>query len=158
MEFIFVIPDVSNWAMKLAIAQDSGDTTGTNAFTIDSAPNVSLPSEVESGATSASFSSYHVVPNEYVKVAHKNSGTDMTTVAGGAKLTTTYAAYISKTQPAGNYSGKVKYTLVHPSTASAPLVCNPSGTTIGTNTSTDIVCMQDISSTNKTFVSATCFS
>ena len=66
-------PDVSNWAMKLSITQDSGDTTGTNAFTIDSAPNVALPSEAEQSATSASFSQYHVVPNEYVKVAHKNT-------------------------------------------------------------------------------------
>ncbi|MBR3353166.1 hypothetical protein IKG49_01045 [Candidatus Saccharibacteria bacterium] len=113
-------PDVSNWAMKLAITQDSGDTTGTNAFVIDSAPNVSLPSEAESGATSASFSDYHVVPNEYVKVAHKNSATDMTATTGGVKLTTTYAAYISKTQPADTYSGQVIYTLVHPASHAAP--------------------------------------
>ena len=118
-------PDVSNWAMKLAITQDSGDTTGTNAFTIDSAPNVSLPSEAESGATSASFSDYHVVPNEYVKVAHKNSVTDMTNTTGGVKLTTTYAAYISKTQAADTYSGQVIYTLVHPSNHEAP-IANPS--------------------------------
>ncbi len=114
-------PDVSNWAMKLTATQDSGDTTGTNAFTIDSAPNVALPSEAESGATEASFSNYHVVPNEYVKVAHKNSGTDMTATTGGVKLTTTYAAYISKTQPADTYSGQVIYTLVHPSSA-APVL------------------------------------
>ncbi|MBQ3432992.1 hypothetical protein IJG22_01695 [Candidatus Saccharibacteria bacterium] len=112
-------PDISNWAMKLAITQDSGDTTGTDAFTIDSAPNVALPSEAESGATQAPFSSYHVVPNEYTKVAHKNSGTDMTESTGGVKLTTTYAAYISKTQPADTYSGQVIYTLVHPSSAVA---------------------------------------
>ena len=142
-------PDVSNWAMKLAITQDSGDTTGTNAYTIDSAPNVDLPSEAESGATQASFSQYHVVPNEYVKVAHKNSATDMTANTGGVKLTTTYAAYISKTQPADTYSGQVIYTLVHPSSASAPLVCAPNGTTIST-----IVCMQDISSTNKSSILA----
>ena len=115
-------PDVSNWAMKLAITQDSGDTTGTNAFTIDSAPNVALPSEAEQSATSASFSQYHVVPNEYTKVAHKNSATDMTANTGGVKLTTTYAAYISKTQPADTYSGQVIYTLVHPSDAPAPQV------------------------------------
>ena len=114
-------PDISNWAMKLAISQDSGDTTGTNAFTIDSAPNVALPSQAESGATQAPFSSYHVVPNEYTKVAHKNSGTDMTDTTGGVKLTTTYAAYISKTQPADMYSGQVVYTLVHPSSA-APVL------------------------------------
>ena len=108
-------PDVSNWAMKLAITQDSGDITGTNAYTIDSAPNTS-------GGSDASFSGYHVVPNEYTKVAHKNSGTDMTASTGGVKLTTTYAAYISKTQPADTYSGQVIYTLVHPSDAPAPQV------------------------------------
>ena len=115
-------PDISNWAMKLAITQDSGDTTSTNAFTIDSAPNVDLPSEAESGATQVPFSSYHVVPNEYTKVAHKNSGTDMTESTGGVKLTTTYAAYISKTQAADTYSGQVIYTLVHPSSATAPVI------------------------------------
>ena len=113
-------PDISNWAMKLAITQDSGDTTGTNAFTIDSAPNVDLPSEAESSATQVPFSSYHVVPNEYTKVAHKNSGTDMTESTGGVKLITTYAAYISKTQAADTYSGQVIYTLVHPSSHAAP--------------------------------------
>ena len=112
-------PDISNWAMKLTATQDSGDTTDTNTFTIDSAPNVNLPSEAESGATQAPFSQYHVVPNEYTKVAHKNSGTDMTATTGGVKLTTTYAAYISKTQPADTYSGQVIYTLVHPSSAVA---------------------------------------
>ena len=112
-------PDVSNLAMKLTMTQDSGDTTTDNAFTIDSAPNEALPSQAESGATQAPFSNYHVVPNEYVKVAHKNSGTDMTATTGGVKLTTTYAAYISKTQPADTYSGQVIYTLVHPSSAVA---------------------------------------
>ena len=112
-------PDISNWAMKLAITQDSGDTTSTNAFTIDSAPNVDLPSQAESGTTEAPFSSYHVVPNEYTKVAHKNSATDMTESTGGVKLTATYAAYISKTQPADTYSGQVIYTMVHPSSAVA---------------------------------------
>ena len=144
-------PDISNWAMKLAISQDSGDTTSTNAFAIDSAPNVDLPSEAEQSAMPASFSEYHVVPNEYVKVAHKNSMTDMTATTGGVKLTTTYAAYISKTQPADTYTGQVIYTLVHPASAvpKVPVSCNPTGTTIGTGTSTDVVCMQDITSTNK---------
>ena len=108
-------PDISNWAMKLTMTQDSGDTTTDNAFTIDSAPNVALPSTAESGATQAPFSNYHVVPNEYTKVAHKNSMTNMTATTGGVKLTTAYAAYISKTQPADTYSGQVIYTLVHPS-------------------------------------------
>ena len=147
-------PDISNWAIKLAITQDSGDTTSTNAFMIDSAPNVDLPSQAEQSATQASFSEYHVVPNEYTKVAHKNSMTDMAASTGGVKLTTTYAAYISKTQPADTYTGQVIYTLVHPASAAAPIVCNPTGTTIGTNTSTDVKCMQDITSTNKSSVLA----
>ena len=149
-------PDVSNWAMKLTMTQDSGDTTGTNASTIDSAPNVANPSQAEPSTPSASFSNYHIVPNEYTKVAHKDSATDMTPTTGGVKLTTTYAAYISKTQAADTYSGQVIYTLVHPSSAGAPgsISCNPNGTTIGTNPSTDVVCMQDITSTNKSTILA----
>ena len=116
-------PDVSNWAMKLAISQDSGDTTGTNALVIDSAPNIS-------GGANASFSQYHTVPNEYVKVAHKNAATDMTQTTGGVKLTTTYAAYISKTQPADTYSGQVIYTLVHPASHAAPVAYNTNANNI----------------------------
>ncbi|MBR5046360.1 hypothetical protein IKX73_01880, partial [Candidatus Saccharibacteria bacterium] len=56
---------------------------------------------------------YHAVPNDYEKVATFSSATDQTL---GAKLTTTYAAYISNTQAADTYTGKVKYTLVHPAT------------------------------------------
>ena len=122
--------------MKLAISQDSGDTTGTNAFTIDSAPNISLPSQAEQSATSAPFTQYHVVPNEYTKVAHKNSMTDMTETTGGVKFTTTYAAYISKTQAADTYSGQVIYTLVHPASAAAPLPAGKIGVTYNANGST----------------------
>ena len=138
--------DISNWAMKLAITQDSGDTTGTNAFTIDSAPNVDLPSEAEQSAASASFSQYHVVPNEYVKVAHKDSATDMTTTTGGVKLTTTYAAYISKTQPADTYSGQVIYTLVHPSSAKPSIIIPPTSCTTPVP---GLTYMQDLTSSNK---------
>ena len=139
-------PDVSNWAMKLTMTQDSGDTSTDNAFTIDSAPNVSLPSQAESGAAQAPFSNYHIVPNEYTKVAHKNSMTDMTDTTGGVKLTTTYAAYISKTQPADTYSGQVIYTLVHPSSAA------PSQLTPPTSCPTPVpglIYMQDLNSSNK---------
>ena len=63
-----------------------------------------------------SYGSYNQVPNTYTKVAHRDSGTDVGTNATGAELTTTYAAYMSTTQVADTYTGKVKYTLVHPST------------------------------------------
>ena len=87
-------PDVSNWAMKL---NTTTSPTPTYPVTIDN-----------------SFNAYHIVPASYTKVAHRDSGTDVGTNAVGSTLTTTYAAYISKTQAADTYSGQVKYTLVHP--------------------------------------------
>ncbi|MBR3246728.1 InlB B-repeat-containing protein, partial [Candidatus Saccharibacteria bacterium] len=62
-----------------------------------------------------SFNAYKEVPNEYTKVAHRDSSTDIGEDAEGATLISTYASYISKTQAAGAYAGKVIYTLVHPS-------------------------------------------
>ena len=84
----------SNWAMKLAT-----DSTAIYAITLDN-----------------SFNAYHDVPSSYTKVAHRDSGTDIGTNATGASLTSTYAAFMSQTQPAGAYTGQVKYTLVHPAT------------------------------------------
>lgn len=138
-------PDVSNWAMKL------GTITGTS-------PTYPIIIAGSSGDTNKAqgdpdFSDYTAVPNEYAKVAYRTSSTDTGTNAEGATLTTTYAAYVSRTQQADAYAGQVIYTLVHPYTESAPVACKPSGTTIGTNNSTDIVCMQDfasLSSSDKT--------
>ena len=93
-------PDVSNWAMKLAT-----NTSATYALTLDN-----------------NYGTYSLVPNSYTKVAHRDSSTDVGTNAEGATLTTTYAAYISKTQAADTYTGQVIYTLVHPSIADAPFV------------------------------------
>ena len=87
-------PDTSNWAMKL---------------TATSSPTPTYPITIDNG-----FGSYSSVPNSYTKVAHRASGTDVGTNAEGSTLTTTYGAYISKTQPADTYSGQVIYTLVHP--------------------------------------------
>lgn len=61
-----------------------------------------------------SFDSFHEVPNDYVLVAKRTAGTDTGTNAEGSTLITTYQAYIDATQPAGTYTGQVKYTLVHP--------------------------------------------
>ena len=91
-------PDVSNWAMKLA----------TNS-------QATYPITLTTG-----YDAFHAVPNEYTKVATRLQGTDVGTNAEGSSLTTTYAAYISKTQPADTYSGKVKYVLLHPNTETPP--------------------------------------
>ncbi|MBO7718308.1 hypothetical protein J6S37_02335 [Candidatus Saccharibacteria bacterium] len=77
----------SNWAMKLKTI--SGQASPT----------------IESG-----FSTYHSVPNTYTKVATLTNATS----TSGVSVQSTYAAFISGTQPAGTYNGKVKYTMVHP--------------------------------------------
>ena len=86
-------PDVSNWAMKLAT-----NSSATYPITLDN-----------------NYGSYNVVPDTYIKVAHHDNATEVGESAIGTELTTTYAAYMSKTQPADTYVGKVKYTLIHPS-------------------------------------------
>ena len=86
--------DTSAWSMKI------NAVSGTYAPTLDN-----------------SFGSYHNVPSTYTRVAYRTSGTDVAngaTEATGSSVEATYAAYISPTQPAGTYSGQVKYTLVHP--------------------------------------------
>ncbi len=108
--------DTSNWAMKL-----NTNSSATYTITLDNG-----------------FGSYSAVPSSYTKVAHRDNGTDIGQSAEGASLTTTYAAYISKTQAADTYSGKVIYTLVHPSSAPAPVACNPNATTIA-----EAKCLQD---------------
>ena len=96
----------SNWAMKLAT-----NSQATYPITITS-------------DTEGPFSSYHTVPSTWTKVATRLAGTDIGAVAEGSTITSTYAAYINSTQPADTYTGKVKYTLVHPNDADAP-IANP---------------------------------
>lgn len=92
--------NTSTWAMKLA--QVSGTT----------------PATIENG-----YDAYNIVPDSYTKVATLNTATDPASTSSptGSSVSTTYSVYISPTQPAGTYVGKVKYTLVHPSTASPPI-------------------------------------
>ena len=80
--------NASNWAMKL------NPVASTYAPTIENG-----------------FDSYHVVPTTYTKVATFPSITDTDT---GSSFQSTYQVYISGTQKAGTYTGKVRYTIVHP--------------------------------------------
>lgn len=95
----------SNWNMSL-----SQITTGTYATTID-----------------GGFGSYSAVPATFTKVAHRDSVTDVVSgsSATGSSIALTYGAYISTTQTAGDYVGKVKFTLVHPAseTPLQPVPC-----------------------------------
>ena len=88
--------DTSSWAMKLIKETDDTKSYNPTALTIENG-----------------YDDYNVIPNTYTKVANYTSTTDATL---GSVLSTTYAAYISPTQVADTYTGKVKYTLVHPHT------------------------------------------
>lgn len=91
----------------------SGNTSSW-AVMLDTVPGSTLAT-IENG-----YRNYNVVPEDYTKVASLNTITDPGTHASGSSVFTTYQAYISPTQPAGTYTGKVKYTMVHPSTAPTP--------------------------------------
>ena len=97
----FTIPtgtgtSASNWSMK---GNTAPGLAGSLAATIDNG-----------------FAEYRDVPLGYPRAAHLESAT----YAGAPTLiTTTYRAYISPMQAADNYAGKVRYVLVHPSSAVA---------------------------------------
>ena len=121
-------PDVSNWAMKLET-----NSSATYALTLDNG-----------------FGSYSSVPSSYTKVAHRDSGTDLGTSAEGATLTSTYAAYIAKTQPADSYLGQVIYTLVHPASEEPlqPQPAKPGKIVYHPNNSSVVGTMGDQDATN----------
>ena len=81
--------DNSSWAMRLS------------ALAGDYAPTI------EGG-----FDDYSAIPSGYVKVASFDGSTDELTLS----LQSTYAVFVSRNQPAGLYTGGIKYTLVHPQT------------------------------------------
>ena len=89
----------SNWSMKVTKVTDS--TVSYNPA------NMSIQN---------SYDSWHAVPSSYTKVAQylANTGSSATDTTLGAKVETTYAAYIASNQSADTYEGQVKYTLVHP--------------------------------------------
>ena len=89
--------------------------TGTN----DTNSNWSMKVVNATGYTAPDFlqSSYTSVPSTYTKVASKNSNTTSATSFG---VNATYRFHISATQPADTYTGKVKYTMVHPASEVPP--------------------------------------
>ena len=86
--------NTSNWAMKLSAVE------GTYAPTILNG-----------------FGSYRTVPSTYTQVATFAAQTDNTI---GSTIQSTYAIFVSPTQQAGTYQGKVRYTLVHPNSEVPP--------------------------------------
>ena len=104
--------DTSNWAMKLSTITSPAPT-----YPIVIAGSTD-DTDKEQG--DLDYSAFQEVPADYTLVAKRTAGTDIGTTAEGATLKSTYQAYISKTQPAGTYTGQVKYTLVHPHDTTKP--------------------------------------
>ena len=90
--------DTSQWAMKLTAVSSS------------------TPADTPTIATG--YDNYSIVPSQWTKVVYKDAGT--VNVETGPSFTTTYAIYLKGLQPAGTYSGQVKYVMLHPSTTGAP--------------------------------------
>ena len=85
----------SYWAMKAT-------PSGTDIPTIDN-----------------SYNSFQVIPATYTKISHYPNITVGAT-NNNSVTTPTYKINIMSNQPAATYVGKVKYTLVHPTTAPEP--------------------------------------
>ncbi len=82
------------------------NTSGTNSYwAMKINPTSGTTPTIEN-----SFNNYHIVPDIHTKIASYASSTG----TGSLSVNATYKANISSTQLAGNYLGKVKYTLVHP--------------------------------------------
>ncbi|MBO7718037.1 hypothetical protein J6S37_00885, partial [Candidatus Saccharibacteria bacterium] len=98
-----------------SLAPDYDILTGTNtsgansswAIKLTATPGQYSPT-IENG-----FDEYSNIPDEYTKAVSFTSSTDSTV---GSSIRTNYAIFVSVTQPAGTYTGKVKYTLVNPHT------------------------------------------
>ena len=125
----------SSWSMKVTKETNTNTAYLPNNMTINNG-----------------YDSYSVVPTNWTKVATFSSATDTEEPNGkGAVLYTTYKVHIAPGQAADTYSGKVKYTLFHPSTsclyytihfnpgdgsgymADQP-ICNNGSTALSTNT------------------------
>ncbi len=72
-----------------------------------------------------SFDSAHVIPADYAQIAKYTSLTDGGGNAEGSNIQVSYTVSISPTQAVDTYTGKVKYTLVHPNDAAAPVTPLP---------------------------------
>ena len=101
----------SYWAMKAT-------PSGTDVPTIDN-----------------SYNNFQVIPATYTKISHYPNITVGAT-NNNSVTTPTYKINIMSNQPAATYVGKVKYTLVHPTTAPEP----------STKTIADATYMQEVGS------------
>ena len=113
----------NDYDINTGIYTSSSTTNSTWSMKLSSVAGDFAPTITDGTNNTENFTTWHVIPDEYTKVAYRTTGTDIlvNNVGTGSSVEVTYDAYISATQPAGTYIGQVKYTLVHPSTAAAPV-------------------------------------
>jgi len=118
----------SNYHTDLIFSSDNTYNIKTNATGTNSNWKMKL-TPVSDATISNSYDSFQNIPSAFTKVA---TFTGLTTAS---TITPSYQISISQSQPAGNYTGKVKYVLVHPNSFTAgnySVVYNTNGGT-GTN-------------------------
>ena len=103
-------PDSSRWAMKLTAVSGASTPSILNGY-----------------------GSFSAIPSEY---AHVITYPALTATDNRSETKATYAVSIASTQPAGTYTGKVKYTIVHPDYANADGTITKGITFLTTNGST----------------------
>ena len=103
--------NTSNWSMKVTKVTDSSVSYNPTNMSIQN-----------------SFDDWHEVPDTYTKVAQykASTGSSTTDTTLGAKVETTYAAYIAENQSADTYIGQVKYVMIHPYDGDDPKTPQPS--------------------------------
>ena len=115
--------DASGWNLTAVGAGEATDKTemkagddGTNIVTgkATSGANSNWAFKVTGDKAMTAYTSFAEIPSTAAKVAGDNSETNMT---NGTNLTTTYQVWISATQEADTYTGKVTYTLSHPASS-----------------------------------------
>ena len=107
----------SQWAMKLsALSNNIGDTNNPGYITNDSNETVATNQGTDTPIIDPLYNNtFGIVPTAWTRVVYKPSGT--VNSVSGSSFSTTYSIYTSPTQPAGTYTGQVKYLLTHPSDA-----------------------------------------
>ncbi len=97
---------------------DNGSYIDTGTATAGDISNWAMKVTPGAGVVSANgFNNYSAIPANFTRVVEKQADISLGTVVSA---TSTYQVYPSLSQPAGTYTGQVKYTLVHPSILECP--------------------------------------
>ena len=94
---------------------NAGSPTSSQWNMTLTAVNGTYTPQITSGYTSA-----QPIPSQYTKVAYRTAMTGVGASTAGANFTAAFNAYVTTSQPAGVYTGKVKVLLVHPNNHAAP--------------------------------------